>query len=131
MDDAVLSFSVPLRARFLDDEGPDAFELHIPARLLLNHDLAPPGTRTAVTAPEVPLHMWGDKVCVNSRTQWPLNGPPESFAGRSVVFKTPGSRSVHIRPLPQYPPSRLTPPAQCLTSLLSWCVRNLPRSTFL
>ncbi len=90
VEDAVLSFSVPRNVRFRDYR-PDAFEMHIPARFLLNHDLAPPGTRTDVTAPPVPLHMWGDKVCVNLRTRMldaSLNGLPSTFAGRSVMFKT-------------------------------------------
>ncbi len=88
MEDSVLSFAVPLRPGVSYEEL-DNLELHIPTRLLLNHDLVTSGTGTAVTAPEVPLHMWGDKVCINLRTQTldtSLNGLPSTFSRRSVMF---------------------------------------------
>jgi len=88
VEDDPLSFAVPIRV--LDDEIIDGLELHIPRRLLLDHYLTPSGTETAVTAPEVPSYMWGDKVFVNLRTRMPgmcMDGLPSASAGRSVTIK--------------------------------------------
>ncbi len=107
VEDAVLSFSAPCKRDLLLNEGPDFCELHIPAQLLLNHNLVPSGTRRAVTAPEVPLHLREYKVQFNRRTRILGRGLPSTFAGRTVAFEI---RQCHWPPQPPQSSSSAVPP---------------------